>query len=320
VTVPSATNEIPYMPTDESLVLVEGPWTHQTVRANGIALHIAEIGSGPLVLLIHGFPQFWWTWRQQLQDLAAAGFRAVAVDLRGYGASDKPPRGYDAKTLSEDVASLVTSLGEHNAVIVGHGVGGLIAWTIGATRPDVARSVVTIGSAHPLRMRAAMRPTLPPSPQLRAVAADALRYQIPRHPEAKLSDDDYVRDLFDAWSGSGWTTSASYEQEVARYAAAMRISPVAHCALESFRWLFRSIPRGDGRRYAASMRQRLTIPVLQIHGSADRCVLPQTARGSEDFVDANYEWRLLDGVGHFPQCEDPARVSTEITRWASSHS
>src|SRR5918912_1274858 len=78
---------------DSSVVLVDGPWTHRTVRANGIALHVAEVGTGPLVLLLHGFPQFWWTWHQQLVDLADAGFRAVAVDLRGYGASDKPPRG-----------------------------------------------------------------------------------------------------------------------------------------------------------------------------------------------------------------------------------
>src|SRR5581483_9402777 len=97
---------------DSSIALVDGPWTHRVVPANGITLHVAEAGSGPLVLLLHGFPQFWYAWHRQLLDLADAGFRAVAVDLRGFGASDKPPRGYDVPNLAADIAQLVTSLGE----------------------------------------------------------------------------------------------------------------------------------------------------------------------------------------------------------------
>jgi pimeloyl-ACP methyl ester carboxylesterase len=84
-------------------------------------LHVAEVGTGPLVLLLHGFPEFWWSWRHQLPALAAAGRRAVAVDLRGYGDSDKPPRGYDLWTLSGDVAGLVRALGERQVDLVGHG-------------------------------------------------------------------------------------------------------------------------------------------------------------------------------------------------------
>jgi pimeloyl-ACP methyl ester carboxylesterase len=90
-------------PPDPSSVRIPGPWTHREVSANGIRLHVAELGTGPLVLLLHGFPEFWWSWRHQLPALAAAGLRAVAVDLRGYGDSDKPPRGYDLWTLSGDV-------------------------------------------------------------------------------------------------------------------------------------------------------------------------------------------------------------------------
>ncbi|MCU1690426.1 MAG: alpha/beta hydrolase, partial [Jatrophihabitantaceae bacterium] len=103
---------------DDSVVLIDGPWTHRTVRANGLALHVVEAGSGPLILLLHGFPEFWWTWRHQLTALAAAGYRAVAVDLRGYGASDKPPRGYDTATLTADITQLVTALGEREAILV----------------------------------------------------------------------------------------------------------------------------------------------------------------------------------------------------------
>src|SRR5512143_1870526 len=122
-------------PPDESVVLVEGRWAHRTVTANGQRFHVAELGDGPLVVLLHGFPQFWWSWRHQLLALADTGYRAVAPDLRGYGASDKPPRGYDAFTLSADVAGLVRALGERDAVIVGHDWGGFLGWTTAAMHP-----------------------------------------------------------------------------------------------------------------------------------------------------------------------------------------
>src|SRR4051794_30773484 len=92
------------LPVDESCVLLDGPWRHRFVSANGTRFHVVEAGSGPLVLFLHGFPEFWWAWHEQLRLTAEAGFRAVAVDLRGYGASDKPPRGYDGYTMAGDVA------------------------------------------------------------------------------------------------------------------------------------------------------------------------------------------------------------------------
>ncbi|HET7474402.1 MAG TPA: alpha/beta fold hydrolase, partial [Dermatophilaceae bacterium] len=125
------------MPTDASSVLVDGPWEHRFVSANGARFHLAEMGSGPLVLLLHGFPQFWWAWRHQLVALAEAGYRAAAVDMRGYGASDKPPQGYDTFTLASDAASMVRALGEVDAVVVGQGSGAWTAWAMPAMQPAV---------------------------------------------------------------------------------------------------------------------------------------------------------------------------------------
>ena len=107
---------------DGSMLRDEGPWQHRDISANGIRFHIAEAGSGPLIVLMHGFGQYWRSWRYQLPGLARAGFRVVAPDLRGYGDSDKTPRGYDAFTLADDIAGLVRSLGERDAVLVGHGL------------------------------------------------------------------------------------------------------------------------------------------------------------------------------------------------------
>jgi pimeloyl-ACP methyl ester carboxylesterase len=302
---------------DSSVVVIDGPWTHRTVRANGIALHVAEIGTGPLVLLVHGFPQFWWTWRRQLVDLADAGYRAVAVDLRGFGASDKPPRGYDAPNVAADLAALVTSLGESNAMVVGTDLGGLLAWTIAATHPRTVRSLVLIGAAHPLRLRSAIRHDR----AQRLASAYALRtFQVPRRAEQLLAGDSlWVRELFGRWTGPRWRGTPGYVADVARYAEAMRIHPVAYCAAEYFRWLVRSLVRSDGRRFAASLRTPITAPVLHLHGDFDTCVLPATAQGSGQFVSGGYEWRVLDGVGHFPHNEVPELVSGELVRWAKLH-
>lgn len=300
---------------DDAIVLIEGPWIHRQVSANGIALHIAEIGTGPLVLLLHGFPQFWWTWRQQLVDLADAGYRAVAVDLRGYGASDKPPRGYDTPTLATDIASLVTALGERDAMVVGNDVGGLLAWTMAVYHPRVVRRLAVVGAAHPLRLLHAI--FADPRGQGRASAYALRGFQLPRRPESRLTRDDvYVRQLFDAWTGPRWRGTPAYDADVERYAQALRIMPVAHLTLEQFRWLVRSLPRPDGRRYAHRMQGPIGAPVLHLHGDLDTCILPRTAQGSGRYVTGEYEWHVLDGVGHFPQNEVPDVISGELIRWA----
>jgi pimeloyl-ACP methyl ester carboxylesterase len=302
---------------DSSVVLVEGPWTHRVVRANGIALHVAELGTGPLVLLLHGFPQFWWTWHRQLIDLADAGYRAVAVDLRGYGGSDKPPRGYDAPNLAADIAGVITSLGETDAMVVGTDVGGLLAWTVAATQPRAVRSLVLLGAAHPLRLRSAIRRD---RAQRHASGYALKTFQVPRRPEHLLARNSFwVRELFDTWTGPRWRGTPAYLDAVERYAEAMRIHPVYYCAAEYFRWLVRSLPRADGRRFAESLRVPITAPVLQLHGDFDTCVLASTAQGSGQFVSGAYEWRVLDGVGHFPHNEVPELISGELVRWAKAH-
>lgn len=300
---------------DSSVVLVDGPWTHRDVSANGVRLHVAEAGTGPLVLLLHGFPEFWWSWRHQLAGLADAGFRVVAPDLRGYGASDKPPRGYDAVTLAADVAGLVRALGERDAMIVGHDWGGLLAWTIGTLHPRVVRRLAVLDAPHPLRLRNAL--VTDPRGQLRA-SRYVFGYQAPRLAESLLTrnDAEYVGTLFERWSGPAWRRSADYAEAVRRCREAVRIPKTAHCALEYYRWMLRSAVRPDGLRYAKSLSQPVTAPTLQLHGGLDGSLLPRTAQGSGRYVAAAYEWRLLDGVGHFAHQEAPELVTGELLRWA----
>ncbi len=176
------------MPTPaESAVQIDGPWSHRSVSANGTRFHVVESGDGPLVLLLHGFPEFWWSWRYQLPSLARAGFRAVAADLRGYGGSDKPPRGYDLVTAASDVAGLIRSLGEANAVVVGHDWGALVAWTVGVYYPKVVRRLAIVSAPHPLRMNGAVL-TDPFGQGKRS--GYALAFQLPATPERRLVRDD----------------------------------------------------------------------------------------------------------------------------------
>jgi pimeloyl-ACP methyl ester carboxylesterase len=299
---------------DATSVLLPGPWAHRDVSANGVRLHAAEAGDGPLVLLLHGFPQFWWTWRAQLPGLAAAGLRAVAPDMRGYGASDKPPRGYDLPTAAADAAAVIRALGETDAVVVGSDWGGLVGWTMAALHPRSVRRLVVIGAAHPRRLRASFADA-----QQRRALAYALPFQLPRVPERRFTraDDDPVAELMRRWAGPSWVNTSDFAESVSRYRSASRIPQAAYGAMEYYRWAGRSQLRPDGLRFARRMAAPITAPTLQLHGALDPYVLSGTARGSDRYVAGAYQWQELPGVGHFPQEEAPDAVTEAIAAWAT---
>ncbi|TAK70120.1 MAG: alpha/beta hydrolase [Actinomycetota bacterium] len=128
------------MPSPET---TEPAWTHANLLANGQRFHVVHQGEGPLVLLVHGFPEFWYMWRHQLPVLAAAGYHVVAADMRGCGRSSKPLRisDYRITEMVADCVGIVEALGHKQAVIVGHDRGATVAWTAAWTRPDVFRAV-----------------------------------------------------------------------------------------------------------------------------------------------------------------------------------
>src|ERR1700684_4368450 len=176
--------------------------THRTIDENGIRMHIAEQGSGPLVLLCHGFPESWYSWRHQLAALSAAGFHAVAPDMRGYGLTDSPAEieRYTLFHLVGDLVGVLDALGEKTAVVVGHDWGAPVAWHCALLRPDRFRAVV--GLSVPFRPRGATRPTSV-MPQTESSFFYQLYFQAPGVAEAELQRDprDTVRRLL--YSGSG---------------------------------------------------------------------------------------------------------------------
>jgi len=162
--------------------------TLRTVKANGVTLRIAEQGSGPLVLLCHGFPESWYSWRHQLAALAAAGYRAVAPDMRGYGGSDRPDAidQYTQLHLVGDMIGILDALGEPRAVIAGHDWGAPVAWNTALLRPDRIRGV--IGLSVPYRPRRDIRPSTM-MPQTATTQFYQLYFQTPGVAEAELERD-----------------------------------------------------------------------------------------------------------------------------------
>ena len=134
--------------------------SHRIVEANGIRIHVAERGAGPLVVFCHGFPETWYSWRSQLRALSETGYRAVAPDMRGYGGTEAPGDvdKYTQLHLIGDMVGLVGALGEARAVIVGHDWGATVAWNAARLRPDMFRAVACL--SVPFRPRATQRPTL----------------------------------------------------------------------------------------------------------------------------------------------------------------
>jgi len=175
---------------------------HRAVETNGIRMLVAEQGTGPLVILCHGFPESWYSWRHQLAALAAAGFHAVAPDMRGYGQTDEPVEigAYTLLHLIGDMVGLVGALGETSAVIAGHDWGAPVAWHAALLRPDLFRAV--IGLSVPYRPRGSVRPTAA-MPQTDEAIFYQLYFQTPGVAEAELERDVRATMRRLAYSGSG---------------------------------------------------------------------------------------------------------------------
>jgi pimeloyl-ACP methyl ester carboxylesterase len=311
------------------VVEIPGPWQHRFVAANGARFHIAQAElpsdpspGSPLVLMLHGFPEFWWAWRAQLPALTEAGFRAAAMDLRGYGGSDKTPRGYDPVTLAQDVSGVIKALGERTAVLVGHGWGGYVGWATAVLHQREVAALCSVAAPHPLSVLRGLLPG-PATRGRRRGSLSALRHllamQTPMLPERRLADPSgrFLGAHLRAWSdpGSGFPD----DEALSTYAAAFGLWPAPHCALEYDRWLFRSRVRADGRHFDRAMRDPVTQPALLVTGTADPALSgPEVGLRSGAHVTGTFRAEEVAGAAHFPHEEQPAAFNDVLLSWLRS--
>jgi pimeloyl-ACP methyl ester carboxylesterase len=311
------------------------------VETNGIRMHIAEQGTGPLVVLCHGFPESWYSWRHQLPALAAAGFHAVAPDMRGYGRTDSPEAidQYTLLHLVGDMVGLLDALGAESAVIVGHDWGAPVAWHAALLRPDRFRAV--IGLSVPYRPRGTIRPTTV-MPQTDDTMFYQLYFQTPGVAEAELQHDvrSTMRCLLYSASGDAPHGDAlighrdtvgmvprrggflSRSMEPPSLPAWLTEDDIEFFAREFTRtgfrgglhW-YRNIDR-NWELLAPFAGARVLVPALYIAGDRDLVVafrgMDQLIENLPTFVPHLRKTVMLPGCGHWTQQERPEDVNAAL--------
>jgi pimeloyl-ACP methyl ester carboxylesterase len=318
---------------------------HRTVETNGIHMHIAESGAGPLVVLCHGFPESWYSWRHQLPALAEAGFHAVAPDMRGYGQTDRPEQldRYTLLHLVGDVVGLLDALGTKTAVIVGHDWGAPVAWYAALLRPDRFRGV--IGLSVPFVPRPPVRPTSI-MPQTEDAQFFQLYFQSPGTAEAEFERDVRlsIRSFLYSASGEGRGDGARDGREVdmvpRRGGFLSRLTSPASLP----RWLteadvdfyasefartgfrgglnwYRNIDR-NWELLAPVSGVQVTVPALYIAGDRDLVLafrgMDQVIANLSKFVPQLRRTPLFPGCGHWTQQERAPEVNQAVIDFVQS--
>lgn len=269
---------------------------------NGTQLHYVAAGtSGPLVLLLHGFPEFWYSWRHQIPALARS-FRVVAPDLRGYNLSAKPKRGYDIRTLCGDVAGLIEAFGERAAHVVGHDWGGVIAWAFAIREPARTHRLAIVNAPHPALMRRELR-----HPRQLRRSWYVLAFQLPWLPEWALARREYaaLRRLFEDVNHTSQSDTTFSPDDIARYVAAMACPGAPTATINYYRALVR------GGLGALGPMRRIEAPTLVLWGERDIALGTELLDGLEAWV-SDLRVRRFPDAGHWLNQERPAEVTPAL--------
>lgn len=269
----------------------------QRVDVGEVRLHVVTEGEGPPVLLLHGFPEHWYSWRHQMNALGAAGFQSIAPDLRGYDLSDKP-RGVDAyrlERLETDVLGLLDALGHQSAHVVGHDWGGALAFSFAAHHPERVEKLVVMNAPHP---RAMVRGLSRPSQLLRSWYM--FFFQLPWLPERRVLAPGFIRQ---AMRGMAVHKERFPDAELAKFEEAIARPGAATAALNWYRAAFRNL-RGPPL-------PRITRPTLVLWGEQDRALGPELLEGMDRyFTDLRIE-RIPD-ASHWVQQDAPEKVNRAL--------
>ena len=266
---------------------------HAHADSNGVKIHYVTLGKGPLVVMIHGFPDYWYTWRHQMAALAD-NFQVVAIDMRGYNRSDKPKgvEQYDLKLLVGDVAAVIKHVGAKQATIVGHDWGGMVAWQFAMALPRQCSRLIILNLPHP---RGLSR-ELANNPQQQKNSAYARAFQLPGAHKA-LSAEGLAR----------WVKNKTAR---AKYVEAFKRSDF-EAMLNYYKKNYPRMPYKED----TSPVVRVQAPVLMFHGLNDRALLPAALNGTWKWVGKDLPLVTVPGAGHFVQQDASELVSRTMKMW-----
>lgn len=273
---------------------------HEHIRTNGVRLHVVTDGpeGGPLVLLLHGFPDFWYGFRRQMAYLAGRGFRVMAPDQRGYGESDKPSSvaAYRIEELTADVVGLIDAAGRDKARVVGHDWGGGVAWNLAVRHPERVEKVAVLNAPHPIVMLDTLRNPV----QLRK-SWYMFFFQLPVLPEKMLTFRGGRR-MFDLIAGDA-APGAFTEADFPAYSEAW-CRPGAATGMVSW---YRAALRGH-RTLPRREDVRVRVPALLVWGTGEKHLVPSMAPDSIALCDeGRLEW--VEGASHWVKDDAPERVN-----------
>jgi pimeloyl-ACP methyl ester carboxylesterase len=281
---------------------------HRYIDLGEVYLHYVEAGSGPLVVLLHGFPEFWYSWRYQIPALAKAGFRVVAPDMRGYNISGKPRgvKAYHIDKLTGDVAKLIEKLGAEKAVVVGHDWGAMVAWVFAMQYPQLLERLVILNVPHPVRLEKGLR-----TPQQLLKSWYTFFFQIPFLPEffSRLFDYQVFRQTF---KRDPVRPGAFTSEDVEKYVQAIAQPGALTAGINYYRAIMRAqLIWKDRPPY-----HKIKAPVLVIWGDQDRYLGKELAEPSAEWV-PGAEVRHLRDASHWVQLDCPEQVNELIINFLS---
>jgi pimeloyl-ACP methyl ester carboxylesterase len=285
------------------------PWTHQEAIVNDVRLHYVAAGpeDGDLVVLLHGFPEFWYSWHHQLPALAEAGYRVLAPDLRGYNRSEKPPgvESYRTAELVGDVVGLIDHAGRDDAVVVGHDWGGAVAWAVAIGRPAVVDRLAILNAPHP----GAFQRELTSNPDQLRRSWYMFAFQVPWLPELLLTWNDaaLLEELFDP--GEDGRLSPS---QMRRYREAFSRPGAARAAINYYRATIRSTVRGllgGGGEDPEDLD--VTVPTLVLWREQDEALSLDLLEGLDRWV-ADLDVRRFPEASHWLQLDEPEAVTESL--------
>jgi epoxide hydrolase 4 len=275
-------------------------WQHEFIEANGIRFHAVIHGEGPTVLMLHGFPENWYSWRGQIIALADAGFRAVAIDLRGFNQTDRPPRvrDYRADKLRDDVVGLVAALGGEPIHLVAHDWGGAVAWDVAARRPELLRSLSILNSPHP---GVFMHHLLHNFQQLKR-SWYMFYFQLPWLPETLMAKD-IKRQFVRAFRGWAHRKEAFPDEVIEAFRRPMEEPGALRAGINYYRAAFRNVSA------ATQKLPKVAVPTQVIWGENDEALGKELCDDLDRVVSGPLEVHFIPDCSHWVQQEYPEAVN-----------